>query len=899
MRKKYHLVDTYEKLERLDKIISRHPGKFMAIDTETNGLNVDSIIVGYSVAINKDEGYYIPTLKWVSDPSSKKSRVRGGEPIDIFYEGNLKCIWTNESYPEFVKTSEYQAPEKVVDYIRKWTSKKKLIMHNAPFDINVILANTGINLDNRVALDTSLLIHVLDENQSTGLKNAIFRYKDFLGIADYYQMGAIEKAELGKSITRNGGTKVGHVWRADLKYQYKYAASDAFYAYGLYEAGFQELATKFDKDTIKWFVQDEVMPLCREVVSPMKRAGIRIDVERFTKIRDENDKKLREMEDGLVAFFRDEGYLNDFPLGKSIEESVSNNALVKAIAAKEGLELPTKANKEGEVKVSLAKAVVKKAYDQSPHWLWGYVLGEDEIKYSDSELDALKLDLYEKINGRRHVFNINSRPHLTWLLCDKLGTDKASLPQTDSATKDNPLPSLTADVLNDHFSEKYPWVRTLLTYKKLYKLQGTYIRPAVELNVNGYLYMNMKQNGTTSGRFSCSGGFNLQTLPQANNTSSCSCGSKNIEIKQEIQCLLDMKCLDCGKEGINIINTAVIKECFIAPKGKKIISADYSSLEPRCFAFQSNEPEIKAVYQKKLDLYSKIYIDVFHEHGKYSADPESPKFLKKLAPEKRNIAKVFTLAVVYGATGYQVAASMGFKRQLKVKGKLIFNDDGTPTMTVDTQRGEEIRSSYLDAYQNLQKYMDDQEKQATSEGYVETILGRRRHLKYSGTISRILKENGISWMDLINCRASHLKDGTVTATSSRGVQITLTFEMLQQIQKELGLKDEAILGGFWSYIRSLLRSDLNNAKNFPIQGLAGHITNKAMLETTRLFRKENLDAQVVLQVHDEIICYASEEHSARAKELLQLGMEKNDFTKLLDVDMIAEPVICNNLKEAK
>ena len=114
-------------------------------------------------------------------------------------------------------------------------------------------------------------------------------------------------------------------------------------------------------------------------------------------------------------------------------------------------------------------------------------------------------------------------------------------------------------------------------------------------------------------------------------------------------------------------------------------------------------------------------------------------------------------------------------------------------------------------------------------------------------------------------------------------------------------KDGVKQKGGWAYIRSILKADLNNAKNHPIQALAGHITNMGMLSTTRKFSEHGLDAWVALQVHDEITCYAKEDQAELAKELLQKGMEENVYTLPLanDVKMIAEPVICDNLKESK
>jgi DNA polymerase I-like protein with 3'-5' exonuclease and polymerase domains len=81
--------------------------------------------------------------------------------------------------------------------------------------------------------------------------------------------------------------------------------------------------------------------------------------------------------------------------------------------------------------------------------------------------------------------------------------------------------------------------------------------------------------------------------------------------------------------------------------------------------------------------------------------------------------------------------------------------------------------------------------------------------------------------------------------------------------------------------------------------MAASITNRGMLDTTRLMRKQNLDGYVYLQIHDEIQVYAREDHAEQISKCLQKGMEDNKFTELIDIDMIAEPVICDSIKEAK
>lgn len=923
---KYNLINTPELIKSVDDLLIAPSGKpnygIISYDTETNGLNLHKTsVIGFSFAVDKYKGFYVPLLVWVPDPKSKKMRTKDKVKMEIFEHGHLLNPWTGNKFDEFVKPKDVDFPDWVPAIMNRWFGESQLFMWNAPFDVNHTYINFGVDLTKNLVADGGLLVHVADENESVGLKESAIVYSKQLGINPWV-MADQEKKELKGSIILNGGNG-REVWRADLEPQMKYACADTFLTHGLVEVVMNEIAQERKEQypaIEKWIFEDEVMPVCKEVVIEMKRRGVYIDVPHFQKLFDQNAKKLNDLEDEFMKAI--EPFMDTFEKGKSLDEAISHQRLVRRIADLEGLAIPQVLDKKtGEYKESLAKAPVTKAYAENPHWLWGYMIDQDEIKYSEARLKEIKQQLYEEVEGRKYRFNIGSNDHLRWLFFDKLGENPRKFPKTEGSTNENYVPSIDADNIKEHILPKYPWAGILLKYKKVMKMQSTYIAPALELQIDGWLYMDMKQNGTTSGRFSCSGGYNLQTLPRVDDElealEQCDkCDSKNVQIEEYIECMANRTCGDCGHTEYDIPRPSSIKKGFIAPPGYKIINADYSSLEPRCFAYESKEDKIKAVYKEGLDLYSKVYCDMFDPNGQYSANPKDSNFLKKAYPPGRKQVKPIVLGIPYGAGDAQCANMVGATIRSKEP-----NEHGVYEERPDMVKGKQIRDQYLATYPNLQQYMTHQEYMAVEYGYVEAKYGRRRHFMWAKKIGDFFGQLGtnnglvLDKMDKIDwfLKTSKKKlTGTAAVIkdfASGNVVFTLGEDNLAQLAEALGMsysmdkygKDGVKQKGGWAYIRSLLKADLNNAKNHPIQALAGHITNMGMLETNRMFKLEGLDAWVALQVHDEITCYAKTEQAEQAKNALQRGMEENIYTLPLrnDVAMIAEPVICDNLKDSK
>lgn len=142
----------------------------------------------------------------------------------------------------------------------------------------------------------------------------------------------------------------------------------------------------------------------------------------------------------------------------------------------------------------------------------------------------------------------------------------------------------------------------------------------------------------------------------------------------------------------NIIAGSKYRECFIAPEGKKLITADYSQQEFRLAGELSGEPAIIEAYNKGLDMHTATASMLFHIP------------LEKVTKEQRNRGKTVNFAVLYGSSSYGLANTMG-----------ISNDEA-----------EELLNKFYDGFPRLTKFQRTVEDTVWTLRYSVTPIGRRR-----------------------------------------------------------------------------------------------------------------------------------------------------------------------------
>lgn len=696
---------------------------------------------------------------------------------------------------------------------------KRLVMHNGVFDIACIYHKYGIDLTPALFADTMLMKHTVAEERPFGLKE--------IGEMLFGEEATDEQRDLGESVLANGGKWNKYnkeIYKGDTFKIGKYAIKDTV----LTAKVFLEIEAMLEEqDLSEFFYEREVMPLYRNATIPIKLNGLFVDVEYFKKLKTEVEDgiiklteevfeilgpkiqpKVREILDKAINTSRTgqfaEGVLRYYNLPVPLNKKTGKPTLAKSALKTLDLEYP------GHIALQwllfdppkIEVEVEETTYDDDGEPILdengnevvskSYKLVDDPNagpKLPDEVIYKVKKELYAKSHPELpHVFNLSSTHHLSWLIFD------CYKQKAKSFSRKTEKPKVDKNSLEEYDLE---FIAPLAKLKKEEKLLSTYILPILEMQDEGWIYPSMQQWGTTSGRYSCGGGLNLQTLPK---------------------------------------NDKRIKKGFIAPPGYKVVNADFSSLEPRIFSWVSGDEGLKRVYKEDLDLYSQIAIDVFGL-SQYSAREGDKNFLKKVAPDVRDKAKVFTLAVVYGADAGRISQLMG----------------------VTYEEARDIINRYLNAYPGLKDYMKRQDEDAMFQGFVSTEFGRIRHLD--------------------ECRELYEMYSTRIHNKKR---------MIEKLGEQEGSE---------TYYK--FRNLLNNAKNFPIQGTAAHVANASLIMLAGLFRKHKIDGWICLQIHDEITCIVREDQADFAATLLKDSMENNWVAQNIDVPMQAEPLIADNFAEAK
>jgi DNA polymerase-1 len=134
-----------------------------------------------------------------------------------------------------------------------------------------------------------------------------------------------------------------------------------------------------------------------------------------------------------------------------------------------------------------------------------------------------------------------------------------------------------------------------------------------------------------------------------------------------------------------------IREAFIASPGWKIVSADYSQVELRIMAHLSGDPNLRAAFERGDDVHRATAAEVFGVP------------LDKVSPDERRTAKVINFGLIYGMSSFGVAQNLGIERAT----------------------AQAYIESYFARYPGVKRYMDSTRELARTQGYVETVFGRR------------------------------------------------------------------------------------------------------------------------------------------------------------------------------
>ncbi|MDO4746996.1 MAG: DNA polymerase [Candidatus Saccharibacteria bacterium] len=314
----------------------------------------------------------------------------------------------------------------------------------------------------------------------------------------------------------------------------------------------------------------------------------------------------------------------------------------------------------------------------------GMLIDRKYFKQLEAEYAADVAILEREIQALAGVdFNPNSPVQLSDVLFSKLQLPAKGIKKT---TRGYSTGAKELDKLKD----AHPIIAKIIEYREATKLLNTYIIPMPDLaDDNDRIHTTFTQNVTATGRLS-SKDPNLQNIP----------------VRTEE-----------GKR---------IRQGFIAPKGKVLVSADYSQFELRLAAILSGDQALIDDFNHDIDIHTKTASEAFNVP------------MGQVTKEQRRAAKVINFGILYGMSvkGLSDAAHM------PIAEAKVFIDN------------------YFALRAPIKQKLDEILKQAREQGYVETYYGRRRptpDVKSSNFVIRQAAERAAQNMPIQGTEADLMK----------------------------------------------------------------------------------------------------------------------------------------------
>ena len=487
-----------------------------------------------------------------------------------------------------------------------------------------------------------------------------------------------------------------------------------------------------------------------------------------------------------------------------------------------------------------------------------------------------------------------SSPHIKYLLNNFMGyqvdsTDKDVLKKLNIPVTDQVLKVRSFGVLIKSFVDKLPNT----------------------VGADGRVHATFNSIGASTGRFSCKDP-NMQNIPshapdirhqfratpamekitlceETEDTYQITLGSyDSVTIRDGSQKdVIDLQELDGVMSNYGLLEIATIKHnlplttiVFCAPTiirdysikhitpAYVMMSSDYSQQEPKMTAFISQDPHMLDAFKKGRDIYATIASLAFNKP--YEECMEFNPITGANQPEgkeRRGYAKVIVLGICYGMTTMTI-------------GESLFGKNKQMTSEEKTAAAQAIYDAVLNAFPNLKAAMDKAQADARRQGFVETILGRRRHIPDM----QLKPYEFRAGKGYVNPDIDPLDPKTLTKKNE------LPERVVRQLEREFA--NYKYKGQIYKRIKQLEEEQhirvINNTKkisdatrqclNSEIQGSAAELTKIAMLKVFNSEEWKALGGRVIIQVHDELIAEAPIRNAKAAGDLLsRLMSEAGNF----------------------
>jgi DNA polymerase I-like protein with 3'-5' exonuclease and polymerase domains len=666
--KQYNIVRNVIDFHKMLKHIE--DSEYIAYDTETTGLNTrKDIVVGFAVCGRPGEAWYLPLYEYIPELTDHSFCLDR-----IFEHSDAHTIITA-------------------------LINKKLIMHNASYDIRITKSNFGIDLSNSLYADTVLMQHTLNEESHFGLKDLAVTFSTELQF-DGQDSANQEQIELELNVKAKGGKWLKsnkEMYKGDMPIIAKYCNADVDITLRLFYYLEKRLR---EENLIGFFYKEEVMPLYTLCTIPMEMRGVHLDLEKLKKYNFEIGIDLKKLETEVVIAILATDAGQEFVQQRLDTEFPPKNSGSFAQELAKYFDLPLPKLPSG--KYQITQKTLKNLDEESAAFNF---LMTGDASYLKNTYDGVSIlteiqkNLMVAKDQSEHPINIGSKTQLAKIVFELMGIKPLSKTKKGA-------PQFN-EVIIDHLVNEHDllWARELRVYNKLTKIKGSYFERFLEQHEDGIFYPSFKQHGTTSGRYSS----DLQQLP------------KPIEDEED------------DPEDARILKyTDIIRELVVAPEGYNFLDDDYESLEPRVFADDAADQALIDIFVKNLDMYSVVAIGAEKLEG-VSADKKADNFLKKLFPNKRQNAKAYALGIRYGMKDFKLHK----------------------TLNIELAEAQLIIDNYFKSFPGLKKAMDKYLKEVKTTGRVTSKFGRVRHLPRAKELYERFGDDLLDYKKLMSLSKKH------------------------------------------------------------------------------------------------------------------------------------------------